>query len=141
MASPRPRIFPSSPQIDAYTRTRSPLLRARDLFDRSDMRPPVAMLISHTPRLLPFCHSLERPQGSTEHPLTSFSWHRRWSSARKDGKHPFLFVFHFAIDPQHLVLVFELDEAAVSGEAAQSGFAVAWSRFLQGDDGLSFTKT
>lgn len=49
-------------------------------------------------------------------------------------KNPFVFVFHFAIDPQHLVLVFELDEAAVSGSNASSGFALAWHRFLQGDD-------
>jgi len=135
MASPRPRIFPSSQKIDAYKRTISHLLPVRDLFDRSDMHPPIAMPISQTPWLLPSWHSLEWPQGCTEHPLTSFSWHRRWRSAREDGKHPFLFIFHFAIDPQHLVLVFELDEAAVSGAAAQSGFAIAWSRFLQGDDG------
>mmetsp|Transcript_37311 Transcript_37311/g.75588 ORF Transcript_37311/g.75588 Transcript_37311/m.75588 type:complete len:320 (+) Transcript_37311:169-1128(+) len=52
-------------------------------------------------------------------------------TVRSNGSVPFLFVMHFDISPQHLVLAFELDEAVLSQDSA---FANVWKHFLEGDD-------
>uniref|UniRef100_A0A7S0NC99 Protein ENHANCED DISEASE RESISTANCE 2 C-terminal domain-containing protein n=1 Tax=Hanusia phi TaxID=3032 RepID=A0A7S0NC99_9CRYP len=58
---------------------------------------------------------------------------KQWPRTRIPGtdKPKFMFVMHFDVEPQHLVLAFELNEEVLDTDKP---FARTWKRFLEGND-------